>query len=69
MLEFDAAKRKAGPLTKALTTPRSQRAVKDVVQEQAKAGIDIPDDGEFSKSSWGTYINDRVSASSAIRNA
>ena len=32
-----------------------------MVRKQAEAGIDIPDDGEFSKSSWGTYINQRVS--------
>ena len=35
-------------------------AVVDVVRKQAEVGIDVVDDGEFSKSSWGTYINDRV---------
>jgi 5-methyltetrahydropteroyltriglutamate--homocysteine methyltransferase len=38
-----------------------RRAVDDVVRKQAETGIDIVDDGEFSKSSWGTYINSRVS--------
>jgi 5-methyltetrahydropteroyltriglutamate--homocysteine methyltransferase len=38
-----------------------RRAVADVVSKQAEAGIDVVDDGEFSKSSWGTYINSRVS--------
>jgi 5-methyltetrahydropteroyltriglutamate--homocysteine methyltransferase len=38
-----------------------RRAVTDVVSKQAEAGIDVVDDGEFSKSSWGTYINSRVS--------
>lgn len=36
-------------------------AVAEVVRKQAEAGIDVVDDGEFSKSSWGTYINQRVS--------
>ncbi len=35
-------------------------AVSEVVRQQAEAGVDIVDDGEFSKSSWGTYINERV---------
>jgi 5-methyltetrahydropteroyltriglutamate--homocysteine methyltransferase len=38
-----------------------RRAVAEVVRRQAEAGIDVVDDGEFSKSSWGTYINNRVS--------
>jgi 5-methyltetrahydropteroyltriglutamate--homocysteine methyltransferase len=38
-----------------------RRAVAEVVTKQAEVGIDIVDDGEFSKSSWGTYINSRVS--------
>jgi 5-methyltetrahydropteroyltriglutamate--homocysteine methyltransferase len=37
------------------------KAVKDVVRRQVETGIDVVDDGEFSKSSWGTYINQRVS--------
>jgi 5-methyltetrahydropteroyltriglutamate--homocysteine methyltransferase len=36
-------------------------AVADVVRRQVEVGIDVVDDGEFSKSSWGTYINQRVS--------
>jgi 5-methyltetrahydropteroyltriglutamate--homocysteine methyltransferase len=35
-------------------------AVAHVVRKQAECGIDVVDDGEFSKSSWGTYINQRV---------
>jgi 5-methyltetrahydropteroyltriglutamate--homocysteine methyltransferase len=38
-----------------------RKAVADVVRKQSEAGIDVVDDGEFSKSSWGTYINSRVS--------
>ena len=38
-----------------------RKAVGNVVRNQAEAGIDVVDDGEYSKSSWGTYINQRVS--------
>ncbi len=34
--------------------------VTEVVQRQAKAGIDIVSDGEFGKSSWANYILERV---------
>ena len=36
-------------------------AVDDVVRRQVEAGIDIPDDGEMGKSSWITYLYERVS--------
>jgi 5-methyltetrahydropteroyltriglutamate--homocysteine methyltransferase len=36
-------------------------AVRDVVQEQAKVGIDIVSDGETSKIGYATYIKDRLS--------
>jgi 5-methyltetrahydropteroyltriglutamate--homocysteine methyltransferase len=38
-----------------------RRAVAEVVRQQAAVGIDIPSDGEFGKSSWATYILERVS--------
>ena len=31
-----------------------------VVQRQARTGIDVPSDGEFSKTSFSTYVNDRL---------
>ena len=34
--------------------------VKDVVNRQALAGIDIPSDGEYSKPSFAGYINERI---------
>jgi 5-methyltetrahydropteroyltriglutamate--homocysteine methyltransferase len=36
-------------------------AVADVVAQQARAGIDIVNDGEFGKSGWANYILDRTS--------
>ena len=37
------------------------QAVTDVVSRQAKAGIDVVNDGEFGKSGWANYILERVS--------
>ena len=37
-----------------------QRAVADAVRMQAECGIDIPSDGEFSKSSFSGYVSDRL---------
>jgi len=37
------------------------RAVGDVVRRQAEVGLDVVDDGEMGKTSWITYIYDRVS--------
>jgi 5-methyltetrahydropteroyltriglutamate--homocysteine methyltransferase len=59
--EFDAARREGRSVDEAAYDAALASAVADVVRNQKDAGIDIPDDGEFSKSSWGTYINDRVS--------
>jgi 5-methyltetrahydropteroyltriglutamate--homocysteine methyltransferase len=37
-----------------------QRATVDVVARQAAAGIDIPNDGEYGKSSWANYVLERM---------
>ena len=44
-----------------LYAQRLRAAVADVVRQQAKVGIDIVNDGEFGKDSWGAYILSRVS--------
>ena len=36
-------------------------AVKDIVDKQVDAGIDVVDDGEMGKTSWITYLYERVS--------
>jgi 5-methyltetrahydropteroyltriglutamate--homocysteine methyltransferase len=38
-----------------------KRVVADVVAQQAKAGIDVVNDGEFGKSGWANYILERLS--------
>ncbi len=35
-------------------------AVKDVVRQQAAVGLDIVNDGEYSKASWSNYVLDRI---------
>ena len=40
--------------------PELKHAVTDVVAKQARAGIDIVNDGEFGKSGWANYILDRL---------
>src|SRR6188474_1408567 len=39
---------------------RVRQAVSDIVKKQVTLGIDIVDDGEMSKPSFITYINDRL---------
>jgi 5-methyltetrahydropteroyltriglutamate--homocysteine methyltransferase len=38
-----------------------RQAVADVVQMQAKVGIDVVNDGEFGKSGWANYVLSRIS--------
>ncbi|HWO73967.1 MAG TPA: cobalamin-independent methionine synthase II family protein [Dehalococcoidia bacterium] len=59
--EFDSARQEGRPVDEAAYDAALRKAVADVVRKQAEVGIDVVDDGEFSKSSWGTYINSRVS--------
>src|SRR3972149_5614371 len=37
-----------------------KRAIDDAVRTQAECGIDIPSDGEYSKSSFSGYVTDRL---------
>jgi 5-methyltetrahydropteroyltriglutamate--homocysteine methyltransferase len=59
--EFDTARHTQQAVDEQAYANTLRAAVAGVVQMQAEAGIDVVDDGEFSKSSWGTYINQRVS--------
>ena len=49
------------PIDEAAYAETLSAAVKDVVQRQVEAGIDVIDDGEMGKSSWITYLYDRTS--------
>jgi len=61
IVAFDRARQAGEPVDEAAYDAALRTAVQDVVNTQHQTGIDIVDDGEFSKSSWGTYINQRVS--------
>ena len=39
---------------------RLQTAIATVVRQQAEAGIDIVNDGEYGKNSWANYVLERV---------
>ena len=59
--DFDTARQEGQPVDEAAYASTLGSAVDEVVRQQARSGVDVVDDGEFSKSSWGTYINSRVS--------
>jgi 5-methyltetrahydropteroyltriglutamate--homocysteine methyltransferase len=62
LLEF-ARKRQAGaPIDELAFKKTLKEAVRQVVRQQIAAGIDIPNDGEFGKStSWSLYVLKRLS--------
>ena len=61
LLEMNTAKVSGGPYDQAAWTARVRTAVAEVVQLQVEAGVDIVNDGELSKSSWSSYVNERLS--------
>jgi 5-methyltetrahydropteroyltriglutamate--homocysteine methyltransferase len=48
---------------------RLPSAVKEIVQKQIELGLDVIDDGEYSKPSFVTYVNDRLGGYEADPNA
>jgi 5-methyltetrahydropteroyltriglutamate--homocysteine methyltransferase len=61
LMNFDKARQEGRAVDEQAYDQALGVAVAEVVRNQVEAGIDVVDDGEFSKSSWGTYINSRVS--------
>ena len=49
------------PKDPVLYAERLREAVADVVRRQIDVGIDVVNDGEFGKDSWGAYVLERVS--------
>ena len=60
LLDMLAAKEQGQPVDEAKRAARLPGAVKDIVQKQIELGIDIVDDGEYSKPSFVTYVNERL---------
>ena len=54
------AKEEGVPIDGAALAARIRTAVADVVRKQAEIGLDVANDGEFSKPSYATYIKDRL---------
>ncbi len=61
LLSFLAAKDHGQRYDETACAAALRTAVTDVVREQVQAGVDIVDDGEMGKSSWITYLYERVS--------
>ena len=55
------AREEGVPVDAAALGARIRSAVAEAVKKQVAAGIDIVDDGEFSKPSYATYVKDRLS--------
>ncbi|MEA3027284.1 MAG: 5-methyltetrahydropteroyltriglutamate--homocysteine methyltransferase, partial [Alphaproteobacteria bacterium] len=60
LLEMLAAKEQGQPVDETARSARLPGAVKEIVQQQIELGIDIVDDGEYSKPSFVTYVNERL---------
>src|SRR6476619_2997029 len=54
------ARREGHKIDTAAFDARVRKAVSDIVRKQAEYGVDIVDDGEMSKPSFITYINERL---------
>jgi 5-methyltetrahydropteroyltriglutamate--homocysteine methyltransferase len=60
LLDMLAAKEQGQPVDETARAARLPLAVKDIVAKQIEFGIDIVDDGEYSKPSFVTYVNERL---------
>ena len=60
LLEMNDARANGRPVDTGRWAARVKSAIGDVVRMQREAGVDIVNDGELSKSSWSSYVNDRL---------
>src|SRR5579871_1918886 len=63
------AKEEGVPVDRGALAARITSAVADCVARQARAGIDIVNDGEMSKPSYATYIKDRLAGFGGTSNS
>ena len=54
------AKEEGVPIDAGALAARIRSAVADVVRRQVEAGVDVVNDGEYSKPSYATYVKDRL---------
>jgi 5-methyltetrahydropteroyltriglutamate--homocysteine methyltransferase len=60
LLEMNNAKANGRPVDQSAWIARVKTSVVEVVQRQRESGVDIVNDGELSKASWSSYVNDRL---------
>ena len=60
LLEMNDAKVSGRPIDQAAWTARVKTAILEVTRLQRESGVDIVNDGELSKSSWSSYVNERL---------
>ena len=60
LLQMLATKEAGQPVDEAARTKRLPTAVKEIVSKQIDLGLDVIDDGEYSKPSFVTYVNERL---------
>jgi 5-methyltetrahydropteroyltriglutamate--homocysteine methyltransferase len=61
LLGMNDAKASGRTVDQTAWTARVKSAVAEVVRLQQESGVDIINDGELSKSSWSSYVNERLS--------
>ena len=60
LLEMNDAKASGRPVDQSAWSARVKTAIAEVVRQQRESGVDIVNDGELSKSSWSSYVNERL---------
>jgi len=61
LADMFSARQAGKPVDEAAMASRIKSAIAEVVRKQADVGVDIVNDGELSKSSWGAYFAGRLS--------
>ena len=61
LLEMNDAKGSGRSIDQSAWAARVKTAVLEIVRLQRECGVDIVNDGELSKSSWSSYVNERLS--------
>ena len=60
LLEMNDAKASGRSVDRSAWSARVKTAILEVVRLQRESGVDIVNDGELSKSSWSSYVNERL---------
>src|SRR5262245_24237809 len=60
LLELNRAKQAGQPFDEAARTARIKSAVPEVVRKQVEVGIDVVNDGEYGKTNFLNYVQERL---------